>query len=52
MAKPVQGKVALRYGPLVYNIKAVDQNITNVLPGSAALKPEWRGSFRSVRIGL
>ena len=37
-----QGRVALRFGPLVYNIEQVDQNINGSLSGSAALKTEWR----------
>ncbi len=39
-----RGRVALRYGPLVYNIEAVDGNNTRngVLPANAALTTEWR----------
>jgi DUF1680 family protein len=37
-----RGRVALRYGPLVYNIEQVDQNIGGVLPPAAPLKTEWR----------
>jgi len=40
-----QGKVALRYGPLVYNIEQVDQDITQVLPPEAPLTAEWRGGL-------
>lgn len=36
------GKVALRYGPLIYNVEAVDQDITQVLPADAELTTEWR----------
>ncbi len=36
------GKVALRYGPLLYNVEAVDQDITQVLPADAELTTEWR----------
>ncbi|HEY2434810.1 MAG TPA: beta-L-arabinofuranosidase domain-containing protein [Vicinamibacterales bacterium] len=36
------GRVALRYGPLLYNIEHVDQDITGALPASAPLKTEWR----------
>lgn len=36
-----RGKVALRYGPLMYNIEKVDQDITKPL-GDAALTTEWR----------
>ena len=42
---PVKGKVALRYGPLVYNIEQVDQDITGVLDPSARLTTEWRGDL-------
>lgn len=37
-----KGRVALRYGPLVYNIEHVDQSIAGALPPTAALKTEWR----------
>ncbi len=37
-----RGRVALRYGPLIYNVEAVDQNIDAVLPPSVPLSPEWR----------
>lgn len=37
-----RNKVALRYGPLVYNIEAVDQDITKVLKPDAPLKEEWK----------
>jgi hypothetical protein len=39
---PVKGKVALRLGPLVYNIEQVDQDINSALPPSAPLSAEWR----------
>lgn len=42
---PVKDKVALRVGPLVYNIEQVDQDITKTLPPTAPLKTEWRGDF-------
>jgi DUF1680 family protein len=38
-------KVALRYGPLVYNIEQVDQDISGVLSQSARLATEWRKDF-------
>ena len=38
-------KVALRYGPLVYNIEKVDQDITKTLGKDAALTAEWRGNL-------
>ncbi len=36
------GRVALRYGPLVYNIEQADQDINGSLDRSAALTTEWR----------
>ena len=35
-------RVALRYGPLVYNIEKVDQDIDGVLDPGAPLTTEWR----------
>jgi DUF1680 family protein len=40
-----QGRVALRYGPLVYNIEQVDQNITQVLEPDSPLTAEWNGDL-------
>jgi len=41
-----QGKVALRYGPLVYNIEKADVgDIGKVLPPDAPLTTEWRGDL-------
>jgi len=40
-----RGRVALRYGPLVYNIEKVDQDITQVLGPGPALNTEWRGDL-------
>lgn len=40
-----RGRVALKYGPLVYNIESVDQNVNGVLPGDAPLKAEWDASL-------
>jgi DUF1680 family protein len=37
-----RNKVALRYGPLVYNIEQADQNIRNALSSAAPLTAEWR----------
>ena len=37
-----KGRVALRYGPLLYNIERADQDIAGALPASAPLKTEWR----------
>ena len=39
------GLVALRYGPLIYNIENIDQDIHQSLPADAALNTEWRGEF-------
>ena len=36
------GRVALRYGPLVYNIESVDQNVDLVLDPDSALSTEWK----------
>ena len=40
-----RGRVALRYGPLIYNAERLDQNIDNVLSPKSALSTEWRGDF-------
>ncbi len=40
-----QGRVALRYGPLVYNIEKVDQDITRAISPASALTTEWRGDL-------
>lgn len=37
-----RGRVALRYGPLVYNIESVDQNVDLVLDPSSPLTTEWK----------
>ena len=37
-----RGRVALRYGPLIYCIESVDQNVDSVLPPDAPLTAEWR----------
>ncbi|MFB3855156.1 MAG: glycoside hydrolase family 127 protein [Vicinamibacterales bacterium] len=37
-----RGKVALRYGPLVYNIEQVDQDISKALAPGSPLAAEWR----------
>jgi uncharacterized protein len=37
-----RGRVALRYGPLVYNIESVDQNVEGVLRPEAPLTAEWK----------
>ncbi|MCY2988108.1 MAG: glycoside hydrolase family 127 protein [Planctomycetota bacterium] len=36
------GRVALRYGPLVYNIESVDQDVNAVLSPASALSTAWK----------
>ncbi len=36
------GRVALQYGPLIYNIEKVDQDIARALSPSAPLTTEWK----------
>ena len=40
-----RNKVALRYGPLMYNIEKVDQDITKILSPDAPLTTEWKGDL-------
>ena len=40
-----KGKVALRYGPLIYCAESIDQNLDNVLSPNSALTAEWKGDF-------
>ena len=41
--KADEGRVALRYGPLIYNFESVDQDIRSaVLPPSSSLSTQWR----------
>ena len=42
VSHPDQGKVALKYGPLIYNIERVDQDITKPISKTAPLTAEWR----------
>jgi DUF1680 family protein len=37
-----KGRVALQYGPLLYNIEKVDQDITRALAAGAPLTTEWK----------
>jgi len=37
-----RGKVALRYGPLIYNVERADQQKINLAIGKDTLVPEWR----------
>jgi DUF1680 family protein len=39
------GRVALRFGPLIYNVEQVDQDITKVLNPDSVLTTEWRGDL-------
>ncbi|MCY2952047.1 MAG: glycoside hydrolase family 127 protein [Planctomycetota bacterium] len=39
------GRVALRYGPLIYNIESVDQNVDLVLGAGSALSTEWKSDL-------
>ncbi len=40
-----RGQVALRYGPLIYSVESVDQDLDKVLDPKSALKTEWRGDL-------
>ncbi|MBN1126649.1 MAG: glycoside hydrolase family 127 protein [Sedimentisphaerales bacterium] len=37
-----KGQVALRYGPLIYNVERIDQNLDNILQPDAPLTIEWK----------
>jgi DUF1680 family protein len=39
------GRVALRYGPLVYNVESVDQDINQVLKPDSPLTTEWKANL-------
>lgn len=39
------GKVALRYGPLIYSAEAADQSLDKVLAPDSALATEWKGDL-------
>ncbi len=39
------GRVALRYGPLIYNFESVDQDLSLVLDSRSALNPVWRSEL-------
>jgi DUF1680 family protein len=39
------GRVALKYGPLVYNFESVDQEVDSVLDPSSDLRAEWNGDL-------
>lgn len=38
-------RVALRYGPLIYNVERADQSDLNQALGAGPLKPEWKGDL-------
>jgi DUF1680 family protein len=40
-----KGRLALRYGPLIYCAERVDQDIDNVLSPESALTTEWKGDL-------
>src|ERR1035437_3694479 len=40
-----RGSVALRYGPLIYNVESADQPDINQPLGAAPLTAEWRGDL-------
>jgi len=40
-----RGCVALRYGPLIYNVETADQPNLNLAPDISSLKTEWRGDL-------
>ncbi len=42
LSHPDEGKVALKYGPVIYNIEKVDQDISKPIDKTAPLTAEWR----------
>jgi DUF1680 family protein len=40
-----RGRVALRYGPLLYDVEGADQPNLNLAPDLKSLKTEWRGDL-------
>jgi DUF1680 family protein len=45
-----RNKVALRYGPLIYNIEKVDQDLGKTLSPEAPLATEWRDLLSGVMV--
>ncbi len=43
--EPLKGRIALRYGPLIYCLEQQEQDITKAAADTAAVKPEWRADF-------
>jgi DUF1680 family protein len=41
----LRGRVALKYGPLIYNIEQIDQDIDQALGPGSRLTPEWQEEF-------
>jgi DUF1680 family protein len=39
------GRVALRYGPLIYCVESIDQDLDNILSPDTALTTEWNGNL-------
>jgi hypothetical protein len=42
VSHPDEGKVALKYGPLIYNIEKADQDISKPISKTAPLTAEWQ----------
>lgn len=40
-----RGRVALRYGPLIYNLESVDQSLDSVLGPAGLLSTDWRADL-------
>ena len=40
-----RGKIALRYGPMIYNVEAKDQDIEKKLDAASPLATQWRGDL-------
>jgi DUF1680 family protein len=40
-----RGRVALRYGPLIYNLESVDQDVERVLSPDAELSTRWQADL-------
>jgi DUF1680 family protein len=40
-----RGRVALRYGPLIYNVESTDQSNLNLTPDVKSLTTEWRADL-------
>jgi DUF1680 family protein len=40
-----RGRLALRYGPLIYDVERVDQPNLNLAPDLNSLTPQWRGNL-------